>query len=98
MKGREQIEHRTDDSLHTRAGRAGEQLKEQLTATLAHELRSPLASILMALQVMRNSRDDEAIAQRARDRAERQAQHMARIIEDVLDISRAGQGKLSLRK
>jgi signal transduction histidine kinase len=90
-------ERTTDVSLHPEVWSAGNQLKDHLTATLAHELRSPLASILTALRVMRDRRVDEVTARQVRDRAERQALHMARIIEDVLAIWRADQGKLSLR-
>jgi signal transduction histidine kinase len=76
---------------------AGNQLKDQVTATLVHELRSPLCAILTSLQAMRDRRITEVTARQALDRAERQAQHMARIIEDVLALCRADQGKLTLR-
>ena len=90
-------ERTTDVGFHPEVWSAGNQLKDHLTATLAHELRSPLASIMTALQAMRDRRVDEVTARQVRDRAERQALHMARIIEDVLAIWRADQGKLSLR-
>jgi signal transduction histidine kinase len=77
--------------------RAGSRHKEQVTATLAHELRSPLGAILTSLQVLRDQRADEVTARRALDKAERQAQHMARIVENVLALYCADQGKLSLR-
>ena len=69
-----------------------------LIAILAHELRNPLQSIMFALRALRGRRDREPMARQACDIAEHQARHMARIIEDVLDLCRAGQGKLSLRK
>lgn len=50
------------------------------------------------MHVIRHRGADEAAARQACDRAERQVRHMARIIQDVLDICRAGQDKLSLRK
>ena len=68
--------------------------EDRLIATL----RNPLASIMTALHAMRDRRAHEPMTRQACDIAERQARHMVRIIEDVLDLSRAGQGKLSLRK
>ena len=79
------------------SGRCRHQLQEHLAATLAHELRTPLASILTDLHLMRDDLD-EATARQTRERTERQARHMARIIDDVLDICRCQGGKLCLRK
>src|SRR5260370_42693055 len=90
-------ERTTHVSRDPEVWRAGNQLKNHLAATLAHELRSPLASILTSLQAMRDRRVDEVTARQARDRAERQALHMALIIKDVLAICHADQGKLALR-
>jgi signal transduction histidine kinase len=98
MQDYEQIERNLDAGPHAAVRKAANQLRNNLTPTLAHELRSPLASILTALSALRDSCIDEATARQARERAERQAWHMARIIEDVLDICRGSQGKLSLRK
>jgi signal transduction histidine kinase len=90
-------ERAQDGSSHAESWRAGSEFKEQMTATLAHELRSPLSAILTSLHALRDQRVDEATARKALDRAERQAQHMAWIVKDVLDLCRADQGKLSLR-
>ena len=84
--------------LHPEVGKDGSRLQDHLAATLAHELRNPLTSILTGLHVLRHSGVDEAAARQAHDWAERQARHMERIIEGVLDICRAGQDKLSPRK
>jgi signal transduction histidine kinase len=86
------------DGLQPELGKAGNRLDVPLIAILAHELRNPLQSIIFALRDLRDRRVDEPMARQARDSAERQAWHMARIIEDVLDLCHAGQGKLSLRK
>ena len=72
--------------------------KDEFLATLAHELRSPLASIRNALQVVRLADGDPAAAVEARQRAERQVAHMVRLIDDLLDVSRIAQGKLELRR
>jgi signal transduction histidine kinase len=79
-------------------GKAGNRLEHRLLAILAHELRNPLASIMLALRALSEPGIDEPMARHARDAAERQARHMARIIEEVLDLCRAGQNKLSLCK
>jgi len=64
---------------------------------LAHELRNPLAPVLNALHVLGRESDPARVA-RARDMAERQVRHMARLVDDLLDISRITRGKIQLRK
>ncbi len=94
----ERTERSTEASLDPDFGKAGNRLEHHLIAILAHELRNPLASIMFALRALRERHTDEPTARHAHDAAERQARHMARIIEEVLDLCRAGQNKLSLRK
>jgi signal transduction histidine kinase len=93
--------HREDGSMRAtfrpETEQNGAQIQQQLVATLVHELRDPLATLLTGLSVMRRYDVDEATVRRARERAERQAQHMARIIDDMLDLCRGERGKLSLR-
>jgi signal transduction histidine kinase len=84
-----------DRMLHDE--RKGDELRDHLAATLAHELRSPLTSILIGLQAIRDGGVEEAAALQACDVVERQARHMARIIDGVLDLSRAGRDRLALR-
>jgi signal transduction histidine kinase len=72
--------------------------KDEFLAMLAHELRNPLAPIRTAAQVLRQvSVSDPRIVQ-MRDIIDRQSAHMARIVDDLLDVSRVTQGKLLLRK
>ena len=93
-----QTERRTEAGLHPELGKAGNRLEYRLIATLAHELRNPLAAIKLALHTMRDCPVREPMARQAREVADRQARQMERIIEEVLDLCRAGQGKLSLCK
>ncbi|MEO6810701.1 MAG: response regulator [Isosphaeraceae bacterium] len=71
--------------------------KDEFLAMLAHELRNPLAPVLNALHYLRNGdADPEALAQ-TRDIAERQVLHLARLVDDLLDVSRINSGKVQLR-
>jgi PAS domain S-box-containing protein len=72
--------------------------KDEFLATLAHELRNPLAPICMGLELLRMSVDDPQAAAEVRTMMQRQAQHMVRLIDDLLDVSRITRGKLELRK
>jgi PAS domain S-box-containing protein len=71
--------------------------KDEFLATLAHELRNPLAPILNALHIMRLAQDDRAAVEDARSIIERQVRHMVRLIDDLLDLSRITRGKIQLR-
>jgi signal transduction histidine kinase/CheY-like chemotaxis protein len=72
--------------------------KDEFIATLAHELRNPLAPILSSIQLLQLQGEKEVSRQRAKDIIERQVQHRARLIDDLLDISRITLGKLSMRR
>jgi signal transduction histidine kinase len=82
--------------------RANEALKEadrrkdEFLATLAHELRNPLAPIRNALEIMRVGGARPDAADRAREIVERQVGQMVRLINDLLDVSRITRGKLGL--
>jgi PAS domain S-box-containing protein len=71
--------------------------KDEFLATLAHELRNPLAPIRNALQIIRLSSDRESQEQ-ARSMMGRQLEQMVRLVDDLLDVSRISQGKLELRR
>ena len=72
--------------------------KSEFLATLAHELRNPLAPVRNGLQLLRLSPADSDVAVKARDMMERQLTHMVRLIDDLLDISRISSGKVELRR
>jgi PAS domain S-box-containing protein len=72
--------------------------KDEFLATLAHELRNPLAPIRNAVQVLRLSDVSDPRLRLARDIIERQVQQMARLVDDLLDVSRITRGKVQLRK
>ncbi len=71
--------------------------REQFLAMLSHELRNPLAAVLGATTVLRGDTSPE-IADRCRTVIERQSKHMARLLDDLLDVSRITRGKFELRK
>jgi PAS domain S-box-containing protein len=84
--------------------RANEQLREaarhkdEFLATLAHELRNPLAPIRNAVQIMNLRGPSDPGLQAARDMIDRQVRHMVRLIDDLLDVSRITRGRLELRR
>lgn len=72
--------------------------KDQFIALLAHELRNPLAPLRTALHVIRLAEGDPQRVRKAQDVMERQLNHMVRLVDDLLDISRISQNKLDLRR
>lgn len=78
--------------------RDADRRKDEFLATLAHELRNPLAPIRNGLQIMKLAAGDPQPIDEARTLMERQVTHMVRLIDDLMDISRITRGKLDLRK
>jgi PAS domain S-box-containing protein len=72
--------------------------KNEFLALLAHELRNPLAPLRNGLQVLRLAGGNASAAEQARAMMERQLQHLVRLVDDLLDVSRISRGKLQLRK
>jgi PAS domain S-box-containing protein len=70
--------------------------KDEFIATLAHELRNPLAPIRTGLEILKKDGANGPASQRARATMERQLAHMIRLIDDLLDISRINSGKIHL--
>lgn len=75
-----------------------DQRKSEFLATLAHELRNPLAPIRTGLEVLARSGPQSPDGQRVRAVMSRQMGHMVRLVDDLLDVSRLSRGKLELKK
>jgi signal transduction histidine kinase len=76
--------------------RDADRRKDEFLATLAHELRNPLAPIRNALEIMRLASEKPESVNKARGMMERQVAQMVRLIDDLLDVSRITRGKLQL--
>src|SRR5258705_5369148 len=83
---------RSDDLV--KSNRSG----EEFMALLSHEVRNPLSPILNALDILQGIRTIDPIVQEAASVIERQVGHMVRLVDDLLDVSRIGKGKLQLVK
>ncbi len=78
--------------------RESDRRKDEFLATLAHELRNPLAPIRQAAMVSRAPNATEAQRRWSQEVIDRQVGHMALLLDDLLDMSRVTRGKLALRK
>ncbi|HEX7237619.1 MAG TPA: ATP-binding protein, partial [Gammaproteobacteria bacterium] len=97
-----------DISAHVEARMAAEQSREALKdadrrkdeflATLAHELRTPLAPIHNALEILRLSGREDDGARNVYEMMGRQVNHMVRLVDDLMEVSRITRGKIDLRK
>jgi signal transduction histidine kinase/ActR/RegA family two-component response regulator len=87
-----QVRERAEEAL-----RVADKRKDEFLATLAHELRNPLAPIRTGLDILRLRSGDAAATQRATDIMERQLRQMVRLVDDLLDVSRINTGKLAIK-
>jgi PAS domain S-box-containing protein len=81
--------------------KAIDQRKDEFLATLAHELRNPLAPLMSGVEILTLNameRSTDAEEQRALSIMERQLHHIVRLVDDLLDISRINRGKITLRR
>jgi PAS domain S-box-containing protein len=78
--------------------READRRKTEFLATLAHELRNPLAPIRNGLQIIRRKADDPATVAHVRDMMERQLTQMVHLVDDLLDIARITRGQIELQK
>ena len=72
--------------------------KNEFLGVLAHELRNPMAPITMSLYILRHAPADSDRAQRALAVLERQARHLTRLIDDLLDVTRISRGKVRIER
>ena len=71
--------------------------KTEFLATLAHELRNPLAPIRSGLQLMRRTRSDPTAIARVQDIMDRQLDHLVHLVDDLLDVARITRGQVDLK-
>ena len=84
--------HLEEDAL-----KESDRRKDEFLATLAHELRNPLAPLRTGFEVLKMATDQDT-RERARAMMARQLEHMVRLIDDLLDVSRISRGKLELKR
>lgn len=72
--------------------------KDEFLATLAHELRNPLAPISHGLQILKRTASGDDSVRHSHEMLERQVNHMVRMVDDLLEVSRITTGKVQLRK
>jgi PAS domain S-box-containing protein len=77
--------------------RAADRRKDEFIATLAHELRNPLAPLRNGLQITRRTVPDPRL-QKTIDMMDRQLSHLVRLVDDLLDVGRIGSGKMELHR
>ncbi|MGH8219407.1 MAG: PAS domain-containing sensor histidine kinase [Steroidobacteraceae bacterium] len=77
--------------------RDADRRKDEFLATLAHELRNPLAPIRNGLAILKLAVPMQGTAKRTIEMMERQLTHLVRLIDDLLDVSRITRGKMALR-
>jgi signal transduction histidine kinase len=75
-----------------------DEMKDQFLATLAHELRNPLAPLSNALHILKTARNRPDLTESAHNMMERQLRQMVRLVDDLLDVSRITTGKLTLHR
>ena len=78
--------------------RESDRRKDEFLATLAHELRNPLSPIVNGLELLAGQGRDPAFFDDIHGILTRQAQHMVRLVDDLLDVSRITRGKIELRR
>jgi PAS domain S-box-containing protein len=78
--------------------READRRKDEFLATLAHELRNPLAPIRNALHVLKRCSDDDPSGEHLYSMMERQVDHLVRLVDDLLEVSRITSGKIELKR
>lgn len=91
----ETLERRVEE--RSAALREADRRKDEFLATLAHELRNPLAPVLNSLELMKGAGSDVELLEQSRVTVERQIGQMVRLIDDLLDVNRITRNKLELK-
>jgi signal transduction histidine kinase len=91
---------RLEEALQLRADQLAEadRRKDEFLGMLAHELRNPLAPIVNAVRILGLRGEGDPISERMRGMVEEQVKHMARLLDDLLDVSRITRGTIRLRR
>ncbi len=84
---------RTEAALHE-----ADRRKDEFLATLAHELRNPLAPIRTAIEIVQRIGSDDPRLRSSWEIVDRQVRHMTRLVDDLLDVARITRGKIRLRR
>ncbi len=80
-----------------RQAEAANRAKDDFLAMLAHELRNPLGAIVNAVSILDRTGNEGPTSAQARTVARRQTTHLARLLDDLLDVARIGRGQMELR-
>ena len=87
------------ERMHTLAAlREADRRKDEFLATLAHEIRNPLAPIRNELEILRMARGNPDVVEHSRAVMERQLAHLVHLVDDLMDVSRITRSKLELRR
>ena len=78
--------------------READRRKDDFLAVLAHELRNPLAPIRNGLQILRLTQGSDPASQHVAEMMERQVDHLVRLVDDLLEVSRITRGRIELRR
>ena len=78
--------------------READRRKDEFLATLAHELRNPLAPIRNGLQILRLAGTDPVAAAHVQEMLERQVSHLVRLVDDLMEVARVTRGRIELRR
>lgn len=88
----------TDQRQAQEALKRADRQKDKFLASLAHELRNPLATLSNGLELLKLQGDDRKLSEQTRERMTRQLAHIIRLVDDLLDVSRITRDKLKLHK
>jgi signal transduction histidine kinase/ActR/RegA family two-component response regulator len=88
----------TAQKLQEQAIQHASRRKDEFLATLAHELRNPLAPICNSLQLLRMANVEPETRRQVLDMLDRQATHMVRLVDELMEVSRITRGAITLRR